>query len=226
MSDGFWRRSRSLLFATALAATLVMGATAGLHTATPVAHAAAPASVANADCPQFPDFGQFGRDPTDAEIAQYSLPPKPHGAEGRKAWSAAMRALKLRVCDGDPGVNDPLLPRFYNGPARPTYGGVNQVPSHNYSGWAANTGNLAMDDAYAQWNAPCIPAGKDRGNKASSHWIGMGGWQNSSLLQVGTYSNDDGNGHPYYEAWVENCTAADGGATNVFSVSCGDQMYG
>lgn len=131
-----------------------------------------------------------------------------------------------RVCDGDPSVNDPKLPRFYNGPARRTYGGVNVVPSNNYSGWAANTQNLNMDDAYAQWNAPCIPPGWDRGNKASSHWVGMGGWQNSPLLQVGTYSNDDGSAHPYYEAWVENYTGSDGGATTVFPIGCADQIYG
>lgn len=215
VSGGLWRRSRIVLVASALVATLVAGATAALYRTGPVVHAAsraatgptltvAPANAQPADCPQFPNWGQLKRDPTDAEIAQDDLPPRPHNPDGLKAWSQAMRAATVHICHDSPGV---VHTHVHNGnlnPRRPQYGGYYYVNNNTiWSGYVApvngsTTGHGSIPnvtDAYVNFSAPCIPPGMDRGNKASSHWLGLGGWGGTNLLQAGTYSNDDSGAH-------------------------------
>ncbi|MGN6089448.1 MAG: G1 family glutamic endopeptidase [Actinomycetales bacterium] len=90
--------------------------------------------------------------------------------------------------------------------------------SSNWSGYA-KTGS-GYTSATAQWVVPSVQS--SRGATYSSAWVGIDGFNNSSLIQTGTES-DYYNGSPHYNAWWEILPAAETPIPSI-SVRPGDHM--
>ena len=76
--------------------------------------------------------------------------------------------------------------------------------SSNWSGYA-KTGST-YSSATAQWVVPSVSPSK--GSTYSSSWVGIDGFNNSSLIQTGT-EQDYYNGSAHYNAWWEILPAAE-----------------
>lgn len=80
-----------------------------------------------------------------------------------------------------------------------------QGPSLNWAGYAVET-NLALprsgavSDVKGQWTVPSLTCGSS--STSSSAWIGIDGYANGTVEQVGT-EHDCLKGRPYYAAWWE-----------------------
>jgi hypothetical protein len=101
------------------------------------------------------------------------------------------------------------------------------------------TGNIAVNsstdpsctqgnqytEADAVFFVPCIKTGSPTG--AESSWVGLGGWNDSNLVQAGTHSeiwyDIFGGAHYNYYAWTQNLAASQT-ETWLFSVNCNDRM--
>ena len=89
--------------------------------------------------------------------------------------------------------------------------------SSNWSGYA-KTGSYTS--ATAQWVVPSVSA--SRGATYSSAWVGIDGFNNSSLIQTGTES-DYYNGSAHYNAWWEILPAPETAISSI-TVHPGDVM--
>jgi hypothetical protein len=89
--------------------------------------------------------------------------------------------------------------------------------SSNWSGYA-KTGSYTS--ATAQWVVPSVAP--SRGSTYSSAWVGIDGFNNSSLIQTGTES-DYYSGSAHYNAWWEILPAAETPISSI-SVRPGDVM--
>ena len=88
--------------------------------------------------------------------------------------------------------------------------------SSNWSGYAVTgTGFTAVTGT---WTVPAVSA--TRKASYSSNWIGIDGFNNSSLIQTGT-EQDYYNGSAHYNAWWEILPAAETPISSI-SVSAGD----
>jgi hypothetical protein len=75
--------------------------------------------------------------------------------------------------------------------------------SSNWSGYA-ETGSFSS--ATASWRVPTVTTGS--GDQYSSDWVGIDGYNNSDLIQLGT-EQDNINGTAEYQAWWEILPAAE-----------------
>jgi hypothetical protein len=105
-------------------------------------------------------------------------------------------------------------PRVAAGPVR----GAGWASS-NWSGYARTAG-APYTKATAQWVVPSVSASK--GSTYSSAWVGIDGFNNSSLIQTGTES-DYYSGAAHYYAWWEILPAAETRISSI-SVRPGDTM--
>jgi Peptidase A4 family len=85
-----------------------------------------------------------------------------------------------------------LLSPVGNGTARST----------NWSGYAAYQTGTTFSDVKGSWTQP---AASCRGGQKqyASFWVGLDGYNSSSVEQIGTDSDCSGNNHPVYYAWYE-----------------------
>jgi Peptidase A4 family len=84
-----------------------------------------------------------------------------------------------------------------------------------------DSSNGLYPGVYGIWEVSCLPKGT---NDDYSTWVGLGGVNNSNLVQAGVHGFNRGSG-PHYNAWVENL--ADPNNSNeqdVFPVNCGDTI--
>jgi hypothetical protein len=95
-----------------------------------------------------------------------------------------------------PGQTAPTSPR-------PTSPVPNRGTSHNWSGYAATSGNYT--GVTATWTVPSVGSG-DPGVGAS--WVGIGGVNSRDLIQAGTEDDSAGSGHAQYHAWIETLPQA------------------
>lgn len=72
--------------------------------------------------------------------------------------------------------------------------------SSNWSGYAAFGSNGSFNNVSASWTQPAVTCGAQ--NTYSSYWVGLDGYNNSTVEQLGTES-DCSNGVPSYYAWYE-----------------------
>jgi hypothetical protein len=90
--------------------------------------------------------------------------------------------------------------------------------SSNWSGYAITGRKGSFTSVTAAWTVPSVSPSS--GDTYSSNWVGIDGFNDSSLIQAGTESDYVG-GAASYDAWWEILPAAE---TVVFSVSPGDAM--
>jgi hypothetical protein len=98
-------------------------------------------------------------------------------------------------------------------------GGVrNTWAASNWSGYA-ETGTFA--GVSSTWTVPTVSASSAA--TYSSAWIGVDGFNNSSLIQTGT-EEDYYNGAAHYNAWWEILPAAETALPGSYAVAGGDRM--
>ncbi len=99
--------------------------------------------------------------------------------------------------------------------------GVQVFASENWSGYAVVGSDFTQ--ATGTWTVPAVDCTSDP-NSSASFWVGIDGWNNSTVEQTGTDSDCDGT-HATYYAWIEFAPKAGITITSV-PVSPGDQMSG
>jgi hypothetical protein len=77
--------------------------------------------------------------------------------------------------------------------------GGNPATSTNWSGYAVNSGNGSVTAVSGSWIVPTVSG---TGTTYSSAWVGIDGYNSSSVEQTGT-EMDVINGKPQYSAWYE-----------------------
>jgi Peptidase A4 family len=104
------------------------------------------------------------------------------------------------------------------------------VDSSNWSGYAAAT-NLkspaanSVTEVSASWKVPTV-TGSGRGTTYSAVWVGIDGYSDDTVEQLGT-EQDVVNGKPLYQAWWEMYSTGDGQPEQVISsmtISPGDSI--
>lgn len=90
--------------------------------------------------------------------------------------------------------------------------------SSNWSGYAVS--GSGFTSVSGEWTVQTVTGG--RGSTYSSQWIGIDGFNNTSLIQTGTES-DVANGRASYHAWWEILPAAETVITTM-TVNPGDHM--
>ncbi|GCE14787.1 G1 family glutamic endopeptidase [Tengunoibacter tsumagoiensis] len=160
-------------------------------------------------CLQVPE----GSDPSHfspQQLSQYGLPPYRPG-ENYAQWVFILRSAHTRSCQSIPGNTKHM--------AMPL------TSSINWAGGLA-VGSQGYSFATASWRVPCLTQTGLPGS--SSTWVGLGGLNNTNLVQTGTeqdYSILTGKPTVTYKAWVENLAdPSNPFARFVFSVNCTDQM--
>ena len=86
----------------------------------------------------------------------------------------------------------------------------------NWAGYALTAGGYT--EVSATWNVPSVQAGTGY----SAMWLGIDGFNNNSLIQIGTEQNATSSGGGYY-AWWEVLPSAESSITQV-PISAGDQI--
>ena len=93
--------------------------------------------------------------------------------------------------------------------------------SSNWSGYAVSSSDSgAFSSVSGEWTVPAVQPSS--GTSYSSSWVGIDGFNNSSLIQTGT-EQDYVNGRATYYAWWEILPAAETVIT-AFAVSPGDSI--
>src|SRR5919201_2033540 len=77
---------------------------------------------------------------------------------------------------------------------------VRQGTSTNWSGYAAFGAPGSFTSASATWTQPAVSCTSQ--NTYSSYWVGLDGYNTSTVEQIGTEA-DCSNGAPRYYAWYE-----------------------
>jgi hypothetical protein len=109
-----------------------------------------------------------------------------------------------------PGPTPPNPTPAPNRPPQPIFP---PTTSNSWSGYVAAT-NIAQPQigsvsaVYGSWIVPAV-TGPSQGITESSIWVGIDGWGNSTVEQVGTGENVV-NGRPVYNAWWEMYSKGDG----------------
>ncbi len=86
------------------------------------------------------------------------------------------------------------------GPAVRSVEGTEKVGSFNWSGYAQTAPAGTFHAANDTWVVPTVTTGP--GLQIASDWIGIGGFQDATLVQDGT-TEANNNGTPEYFAWTE-----------------------
>lgn len=191
-----------------------------------------------------PPAGFDPRTASDEDLAAWGYPARPRFSEGPKAlarWAEEVDPALRRV------VPD-LVPRegVYHRPATglkittPRLG-VNApvaTTSSNWSGFALvpASGAQPFDSVSAHWIVPTVkqaPKTCSGGWDYSSHWVGIGGFSDSYLLQAGSAANvfcDIGNNIPEYFPWIEWLPASElvlyqnASTSTLFPFAAGDYL--
>jgi hypothetical protein len=122
--------------------------------------------------------------------------------------------------------------RIYGPEGVPVRGPHNESTSGNWSGYALSTGTYTS--ASIAWTVPTVTFinyASTPGYESSSTWVGIGGFDTSDLIQLGTEQFIESNGTTTYRAWTEVLPASEAilsGCTPAGKSSCpvspGDAM--
>jgi hypothetical protein len=105
-----------------------------------------------------------------------------------------------------------------------TVRGTTKLDSSNWSGYAqSTTKNGTFTAAKDFWTVPTVNTSKS-GNQYSSDWIGIGGFNDDTLVQDGTEADNLG-GTAHYDAWTEILPASEVVITGL-AIKPGDKMEG
>lgn len=183
-------------------------------------------------CPQPPTTIDHATLST-TDLDKYGLPRYQAGKD-KNAWKDRVRAMKHRVCGGTPLQRTSSFASSTHtaSPAMSPSCSPSDIGSDNWSGNitvnSSTDGTCTQNNQYTEADAvfyvPCIKSGTAAGLESS--WVGLGGDNNSNLVQAGTESDIAyafGNAQYDYYAWTEN-VAASNSQNWLFSVKCNDRM--
>src|SRR5580693_434787 len=119
----------------------------------------------------------------------------------------------------------PIVPATVSGHASAQVAGQKfsvAEQSLNWSGFAV-TSSKKFTYAQSRFVQPTLTCPGDHANEWSSNWVGLDGFNNTTVEQDGTAAHCGGktNTTPVYKAWYEMYPA---GSVNVFTVSPGDTI--
>jgi hypothetical protein len=92
-------------------------------------------------------------------------------------------------------------------PARTVHIFHNSVTSSNWGGYAVQETSTKFTDVVGSWTEPAVTCTSST-DEYSSFWVGIDGYANDSVEQLGSDSDCDGVGKPSYYAWYEMYPAA------------------
>ncbi len=98
------------------------------------------------------------------------------------------------------GAVAPIAPVASGAAGHPPIIRVRQGTSTNWSGYAAFGGPGSFSSASGTWTQPAVSCTSQ--NTYSSYWVGLDGYNTSTVEQIGTEA-DCSNGAPRYYAWYE-----------------------
>lgn len=83
---------------------------------------------------------------------------------------------------------------------------IENSASSNWSGYAVQTSftspqSNVVADVKGSWTVPAVSPGVK--NTYSAFWVGIDGYSDGTVEQIGTDSNTNSKGQPYYQAWYE-----------------------
>ncbi|HUC87967.1 MAG TPA: G1 family glutamic endopeptidase [Candidatus Binatia bacterium] len=94
-------------------------------------------------------------------------------------------------------------PGFFMGNHRPT-GISGSVSSENWSGYAVTGANGSFNSVTSSWVQPTVNCSVlPKENSYSAYWIGLDGYSDQTVEQIGTEANCSTNGQTSYYAWYE-----------------------
>jgi len=107
------------------------------------------------------------------------------------------------------GAGAPASSTIMHGPPAHVVGRVGNgvVKSTNWSGYAAYASGTTFSDVKGSWVEPAVTC-PSRQKQYSSFWVGLDGYNSSSVEQTGTSSDCTGKNRPSYYAWYEMYPAA------------------
>jgi hypothetical protein len=85
--------------------------------------------------------------------------------------------------------------------------GTTQLQSFNWSGYAQSGANGTYKAVEDTWTVPTVNTTL-KGSQFSSDWVGIGGFNDATLVQAGTEADNIG-GTAHYDAWTEILPAAE-----------------
>ncbi len=182
----------------------VVGAMSGgvLWPHTPFAHATGrqAALVPVVTCPQLPLPANF--DPIQAsssELMAMHLPPRPTEDSAQvTAWAIGLRNIKQFNCARTFEHGTSQLPISAR---HKIQGGYSVLLSDNWSGWFVY--NDTFDQVHANWNTQCPGTPIQLGSREGT-WVGLGGINTQTLVQVGTaYHTNPNTGQLYYYMFLQ-----------------------
>ncbi|HEX4214890.1 MAG TPA: G1 family glutamic endopeptidase [Candidatus Dormibacteraeota bacterium] len=100
--------------------------------------------------------------------------------------------------------------------AAPAASSTSGWTASNWAGYAITAGGY--NEVSATWTVPSVQSGSG----LSAMWIGIDGFNNNALIQIGTEQNATSSGGTYY-AWWEVLPSAESSITQV-PLSAGDQV--
>lgn len=100
--------------------------------------------------------------------------------------------------------------------AAPAAGSTSGWTASNWAGYAVTAGGY--DEISATWTVPSVQSGSG----LSAMWIGIDGFNNNNLIQIGTEQNSTANGASYY-AWWEVLPSAESSIQQV-PIAAGDEV--
>jgi hypothetical protein len=157
-------------------------------------------------------------------IGTVGLAVLPGAASAGSAASGRVTAHRVAAADiAKPG--GPIVPAAVSGHASAQVAGQKfsvAEQSLNWSGFAV-TSTKKFTYAQSRFVQPTLTCPGDHANEWSSNWVGLDGFNNTTVEQDGTAAHCGGanNTTPVYKAWYEMFPA---GSVNVFTVSPGDTI--
>jgi len=136
--------------------------------------------------------------------------------------SAGLLGVTLTLAAGT-GAVATAAPAIVHAPRIPNngHGPTNTWSASNWSGYA-ETGS-GFTGVSGTWTVPSVTKSPSSSTAYSSAWIGVDGFNNSSLIQTGT-EEDYYNGAAHYNAWWEILPAAETALPSSYVVTPGDSM--
>jgi hypothetical protein len=157
-------------------------------------------------------------------IGTVGLAVLPGSASAGSAASGRVTVHRVAAADvAKPG--GPIVPATVSGHASAQVAGQKfsvAEQSLNWSGFAV-TSSKKFTYAESRFVQPTLTCPGDHANEWSSNWVGLDGFNNTTVEQDGTAAHCGGanNTTPVYKAWYEMFPA---GSVNVFTVSPGDTI--
>jgi Peptidase A4 family len=157
-------------------------------------------------------------------IGTVGLAVLPGAASAGSAASGRVTVHRVAAADiAKPG--GPIVPAAVSGHASAQVAGQKfsvAEQSLNWSGFAV-TSTKKFTYAQSRFVQPTLTCPGDHANEWSSNWVGLDGFNNTTVEQDGTAAHCGGanNTTPVYKAWYEMFPA---GSVNVFTVSPGDTI--